>query len=92
MGQAKDARGHLLFCAVMAPKNKIADGIDVGYLTQNESFVAIDEEQVVVGEIRALHAQGKTLREIAGELNGRGIVGKRGEKYTESAVMHALGK
>jgi hypothetical protein len=64
--------------------------ITIGYMLQDGRLVVVDEEQVVVAEIRAMHAQGKTLREIAGDLNDRGIVGKDGGKYTASAVLDAL--
>ena len=64
--------------------------ITIGYISQDGRLLVVDEEQIVVAEIRAMHAQGKTLREIAGDLNDRGIVGKDGGKYTASAVRGVL--
>lgn len=62
----------------------------IGYISQDGRLLVVDEEQIVVAEIRAMHAQGKTLREIANDLNDRGIVGKDGGKYTASAVRGVL--
>jgi hypothetical protein len=65
--------------------------ITIGYMLQDGRLVVVDEEQVVVAEIRAMHDQGKTLREIAGDLNARGIVGKRGGKFHASTIRAVLG-
>jgi len=53
-------------------------------------LVPIDEEQVIVAEIRDMRADGMTLREIAEGLNNRGIVGKRGGKYHASTIKAVL--
>ena len=50
----------------------------------------IDEELLVVAEIKDMRGQGKTLREIADDLNGRGIGGKRGGKYHASTIKAVL--
>ena len=51
----------------------------------------VDEELLVVAEIRDMRGQGKTLRDIADDLNQRGIVGKRGGKYHASTIKAVLG-
>ena len=53
-------------------------------------LVLIDEELIVVAEIRAMLDEGKTFRDIADDLNGRGIVGKRGGEYHASTIRNIL--
>lgn len=55
-----------------------------GYLSPD------DEEQLIVREVFAMREQGLTLRAIADDLNGRGIVGKRGGKYFVSTIRGIL--
>jgi DNA invertase Pin-like site-specific DNA recombinase len=75
----------------MKAQGQVYNHAPLGYRAQDGRLVAIDEEQVVVAEIRAMHTQGKTLREIAGDLNDRGIVGKRGGKFHASTIRAVLG-
>lgn len=74
----------------MKGDGRVYNHVPLGYRAQDGRLVPIDEEQVVVAEILALHAQGKTLREIAGELNGRGIVGKKGGRFHASTIRATL--
>ena len=64
--------------------------IPLGYMNAEGKLVAVDEELLVVAEIRDMRAEGKTLREIADNLNGRGIIGKRGGKFFASTVKAVL--
>jgi hypothetical protein len=75
----------------MKAQGQVYNHVPLGYRAQDGRLIAIDEEQVVVSEIRAMHAQGKTLREIAGDLNDRGVVGKRGGKFHASTIRAVLG-
>ena len=50
----------------------------------------VDEELLVVAEILDIRGQGETLRDIADDLNQRGIVGKRGGKYHASNIKAVL--
>jgi site-specific DNA recombinase len=75
----------------MKAQGQVYNHVPLGYRAQDGQLVALDEEQVVVAEIRAMHEQGKTLREIAGDLNGRGIAGKRGGKFHASTIRAVLG-
>jgi site-specific DNA recombinase len=65
--------------------------VPLGYADDNGKMIEIDEELRVVAEIRDLRAEGRTLREIADDLNGRGIVGKRGGKFFASTIKAVLG-
>ena len=63
----------------------------LGYRNEEGKLVPVDEELLVVAEIRDMRGQGKTLRDIADDLNQRGIVGKRGGKYHASTIKAVLG-
>ena len=50
----------------------------------------VQEEASIVAEILTLREQGSTLRDIATQLNDRGIEGKRGGKWYASTVRYLL--
>jgi site-specific DNA recombinase len=72
-------------------RREVYAALPLGYAGKDGKLVPVDEEQLVVVEIRDMRGQGKTLREIADDLNSRGIVGKRGGKYFASTVKAVLG-
>lgn len=53
----------------------------LGYEDQDGKLVPVDEELIVVSEIKEMGEGGLSFHKIADDLNGRGIVGKRGGKY-----------
>jgi hypothetical protein len=61
--------------------------VPLGYDDQDGKLVPIDVELRLVAEIRAMRRDGQTLRAIAANLNGRGIVGKRGGRFYASTVL-----
>ena len=71
-------------------QGKVYAALPLGYANEAGKLVPIDEELVVVADIPGMRAEGKTLREIADDLNQRGIVGKRGGKYHASTIKAVL--
>lgn len=71
-------------------KREVYAPVALGYADANGKLIAIDEELRVVAEIKAMRAEGKTLRQIADDLNGRGIVGKRGGIFHASTIKAVL--
>ena len=71
-------------------QGQVYAALPLGYANADGKLVPIDEELLVVAEIRDMRGQGKTLREIADDLNGRGIGGKRGGKYHASTIKAVL--
>ena len=71
-------------------QGQVYSALPLGYADQDGKLVPIDEELRVVAEIKAMRNNGKTLRCIADDLNGRGIVGKRGGKYHASTIKAVL--
>lgn len=71
-------------------QGQVYSGLPLGYAAQDGKLVPIEAELQLVAEIRDMRGQGKTLREIADDLNGRGIVGKRGGKYHASTIKAVL--
>ena len=55
--------------------------LPLGYEDQDGKLVPVDEELIVVSEIKEMGEGGLSFLKIADDLNGRGIVGKRGGKY-----------
>lgn len=56
------------------------------YKDQDGKLVPVDEELLVVSEIKALRDDGLSYWKIAGDLNERGIIGKRGGKFYASTI------
>ena len=71
-------------------QGQVYSALPLGYANADGKLVPIDEELLVVAEIRDMRGQGKTLRDIADDLNQRGIVGKRGGKYHASTIKAVL--
>ena len=71
-------------------QGQVYSALPLGYANADGKLVPIDEELLVVAEIKDMRGQGKTLREIADDLNGRGIGGKRGGKYHASTIKAVL--
>ena len=71
-------------------QGQVYAALPLGYANADGKLVPIDEELLVVAEIKDMRGQGKTLRDIADDLNGRGIVGKRGGKYHASTIKAVL--
>ena len=71
-------------------QGKVYAALPLGYANEAGKLVPIDEELLVVAEIRDMRGQGKTLRDIADDLNQRGIDGKRGGKYHASTIKAVL--
>lgn len=67
-------------------KGEVYSALPLGYEDQDGKLVPIDEELVIVSEIRAMRQDGLSLHKIANDLNGRGIVGKRGGKFYASTI------
>ena len=71
-------------------QGQVYAALPLGYANADGKLVPLDEELLVVAEIRDMRGQGKTLRDIADDLNGRGIGGKRGGKYHASTIKAVL--
>ncbi len=64
--------------------------IPLGYQNADGKLVAVDEELLVVAEIRDMRASGMSLEKIADDLNARGIIGKRGGKFYAMTIKKIL--
>ncbi len=64
--------------------------VPFGYKELNGRLVEVQEEASIVAEILTLREQGSTLRDIATQLNDRGIEGKRGGKWYASTVRYLI--
>jgi len=79
----------------MALKHKIANGEPVGtpglgWRYEDSQLVSVAEEQKVLHEIHQLH-QRMTLRDVADELNRRGVLTKTGKsRWHASTVQYVL--
>lgn len=71
-------------------KGEVYSALPLGYEDQDGQLVPIDEEMVIVSEIRAMRQDGLSLHKIANDLNGRGIVGKRGGRFYASTIRAIL--
>ena len=61
-----------------------------GFRIIGHALVPVPEELSIVGEIRRLRADGKTLREIARLLIDRGIPTRRGGRWSAQAISYIL--
>lgn len=71
-------------------RKEVYCGQMLGYADQAGKLVPVDEELRVVAEIKEMRAAGMTLRDIAADLNGRGIIGKRGGKFHGMTIKKIL--
>ena len=76
-GRGERISGHELFGWDFGPD---------GLLIENRG------EQKALAWIRELHDEGKSLREIAELLNGRGIKPKRSKRWAHSSVLRIVGR
>ena len=79
----------------MAMAHKKAKGekyapLPFGYSELDGRLVAVESEALVVAEILSHRQAGKTLVQIADDLNERGIEGKRGGKWYASTVRYLI--
>jgi len=79
----------------MAMAHKKAKGekyapVPFGYSELDGRLVAVESEALVVAEILSHRKAGKTLVQIADDLNERGIEGKRGGKWHASTVRYLI--
>ena len=58
----------------------------MGYTGLDGKLIKVDEEQIIVAEIRDMRRGGRSFHKIAADLNGRGIIGKRGGQYYASTI------
>lgn len=71
-------------------KRETYSALPLGYADQAGMLIPVDEELRVVAEIKDMRGAGMTLRDIADDLNSRGIVGKRGGKFFASTIKAVL--
>ncbi len=74
-----------------ALQRKKSDGevynhLPLGYDGKDGKLVPIDDELLIVADIKDMRQQGMALRSIADNLNERGIVGKRGGVFHASTI------
>jgi site-specific DNA recombinase len=70
----------------MKEQRRVYNHLPLGYRDNGGMLQPIDDEQITVAEIFDMHGKGMSLHKIANELNGRGIVGKRGGAFYASTV------
>ncbi len=68
---------------------EVYSALPLGYSDQDGKLVPVDEELIIVSEIREMRSAGLSLRSIADDLNHRGVVGKRGGKFFASTIKAA---
>lgn len=71
-------------------QRQVYAALPLGYANAEGKLVPVDEELLVVAEIKSMKAEGKTLMAIADDLNRRGIVGKRGGRYYARTIKNIL--
>lgn len=71
-------------------RREVYAALPLGYAGQDGKLVPVDEELVVVAEIKEMRANGMSLEKIAADLNARGIVGKRGGMFHGMTVKKIL--
>jgi len=60
--------------------------IAYGYRDNDGKLVAAPEEQLIVAEVKQMRKAGMAYKPIADDLNGRGIVGKKGGRFYACTV------
>ncbi|MGC8660784.1 MAG: recombinase family protein [Desulfomonilaceae bacterium] len=73
-------------------EGKVIGGLPYGYAldVDGKTLVKDASEQEALSLIRELKGQGRSLREIASELNARGYQAKKGGKWTHGQVQSVL--
>jgi site-specific DNA recombinase len=67
-------------------RGEVYNHLPLGYEDQDGKLVPINEELLIVSEIKYMRGGGLSLHKIAADLNGRGIIGKRGGKFYASTI------
>jgi len=65
---------------------QVYNHLPLGYKAEDGKMVAVNDELLIIAEIKAMRKDGLSLHKIADELNGRGIIGKRGGKFYASTI------
>jgi len=65
---------------------EVYNHVPLGYQGVDGKLVAVDEELVIVSEVRSMRQGGLSYHKIANDLNGRGIIGKRGGRFYASTI------
>lgn len=71
-------------------RREVYSALPLGYTGDNGRLIRVDEEARVVAEIKSMRGQGRSLWEIAKDLNKRGLTGKRGGKFFASTIKAVL--
>ena len=71
-------------------KGEIYNHAPLGYERRGKSLVAVESEQVAVGEVHRLAAQGASLRAICAHMQEQGYRTKRGGAWRPSTVQGIL--
>ncbi len=71
-------------------QGQVYAALPLGYANAAGKLVPIDEELVVVAEIKEMRGAGMSLEKIAADLNARGVTGKRGGKFHGMTVKKIL--
>lgn len=74
----------------MKDQGRVYNHLPLGYAGKDGQLVPLDEELLIVAEIKDMRQQGMALRPIADNLNERGIVGKRGGAFHASTIRAIL--
>jgi len=74
----------------MKDQRRVYNHLPLGYGGKDGKLVPLDEELLIVAEIKDMRQQGMALRPIADNLNERGIVGKRGGAFHASTIRAIL--
>lgn len=76
--------------AIKKAKGEYVGGVPYGYKRQGDSLIAVDAEVEVVQIASQLREDGRSLREIAAELNIRAIPTQRGGRWEAVTVKRIL--
>ena len=74
----------------MKEQRRIYNHLPLGYTGTDGKLVPIDDEQLTIAEVLDMRRQGLSMHKIAGALNSRGIMGKRGGKFYASTIRAIL--
>jgi len=78
--------------AIKAAKGGYSGGqAPYGYTVRNKRLVVVPEEAAAVRDMFKMHEEGGTLREIADEMNARGLKTHRGGIFRTSTIQTILG-
>lgn len=89
----REAIGERTQTALLHKKahGRVYNHVPYGFVRDGDSLVPLEEEQAVVGRIRALRINGWPFRRIAEALNGDGVPAKQGGRWFAQTVKDILG-